>query len=70
MTERHNKWGRLELNMETIQDLTESEAEHAAGGVRTGCGSHHVCPSKNCPSKDPAACLPPPPPPPTIITIR
>jgi hypothetical protein len=59
--------GRLELDRETIQELMESEAEVAAGGVRTGCGSHHVCPTKRCVSRDPAACLPPPPPPPRTV---
>ena len=33
----------LDVNRETIQDLSEGEAEGVAGGLNAG-NSHHVCP--------------------------
>jgi hypothetical protein len=53
MSERKAKIERLELNRETLRDLTESEAEGVAGGMMAECGSHHQCPTKTCLSRCP-----------------
>jgi hypothetical protein len=47
MSERPSRLGRLELNLETIQELTEGEAAGVAGGLMD---------TRSC-----QYCLPPPP---------
>jgi hypothetical protein len=44
---------KLELSKETVQDLTASEAEAAAGGQ---CGSHHQCPPPKWSQDKPQLC--------------
>ena len=45
--QHEQKFETLELNRETVADLTENEAEGADGGMLM-CGSHHNCPTKGC----------------------
>ena len=47
---------KLELNKETVQDLTQRESEAVEGGNildrsrRLACGTHGCRPSKTCPT--------------------